>query len=128
MPDVTIEIGLTGAATLTVGAADTAVALGSGSVHVLATPRLVALCEQATCAAVAGRLAAGATTVGTRVALDHSRPTAVGREVTAQAVLTRVEGRRLTFEVSAADERGQVASGEVTRAVVDVDRLMEAAR
>lgn len=125
---MTIEIGLTGTATLTVGEADTAAAIGSGSLPVLATPRVVALCEQATCAAVAGRLAAGSTTVGTRVALDHQRPTAVGREVTAQAVLTHVDGRRLTFAVSAADERGQVAAGEVTRAVVHIDRLLEAAR
>ena len=63
MSAVTAEIGLKGLATLIVGEADTAVAMGSGTVHVLATPRVVALVEQATCAALAGHLAEGCTTV-----------------------------------------------------------------
>ena len=125
MSAVTAEIGLKGLATLIVGEADTAVAMGSGTVHVLATPRVVALVEQATCAALAGHLAEGCTTVGMRVQLDHLRPTPVGGRVTAEAVLEKIEGRRLTFTVSATDTKGLVAAGKVTRALVEVDRFME---
>jgi predicted thioesterase len=60
-----------------------------------------------------------------RVQLDHLAPTAVGTKVQAEATLEKVEGRRLTFTVSAADERGLVAAGKVTRVVVDVDRFLE---
>jgi predicted thioesterase len=97
---VSAEAGLKGLATMTVGEADTAVAMGSGTVHVLATPRVVALVEQATCAALAGHLDEGCTTVGMRVQLDHLHPTPVGGLVNAEAVLEKVEGRRLTFTVS----------------------------
>jgi predicted thioesterase len=122
---VNVEIGLKGLASLTVGEADTALAMGSGTVHVLATPRVVALCEQATCAALVGHLAEGSTTVGMRVQLDHLRPTPVGATVNAEAVLDKIEGRRLTFTVSATDTKGLVAAGKVTRVMVEVDRFME---
>ncbi|MDO8403139.1 MAG: hotdog domain-containing protein [Pseudomonas sp.] len=122
------EIGLKGQASMTVGEADTAVAMGSGSVLVLATPRVVALCEQATCAALAGHLDAGCTTVGMRVQLDHLQPTPVGSVVTAEAVLEKIEGRRLTFTVSASDTKGLVAAGKVTRVMVEVDRFMDKTR
>jgi fluoroacetyl-CoA thioesterase len=115
-------------ARLVVGDADTAVAMGSGSVMVLATPRVIALCEEATCVALAGHLAPGCTTVGMRVQLDHLQPTPVGAEVEAEAVLEKIEGRRLTFSVSAADTKGLVAAGRVTRVLVEVDRFMDKTR
>jgi fluoroacetyl-CoA thioesterase len=105
--------------------ADTAIAMGSGSVAVLATPRVVALCEQATCAALAGHLAEGCTTVGMRVQLDHLQPTPVGGTVEAEALLEKIEGRRLTFMVSASDTKGLVAAGRVIRVLVEVDRFMD---
>lgn len=112
---------------MVVSEADTALALGSGSVPVLGTPRVVALCEQAAMAAIAGRLDVGATTVGMRVQIDHLQPTAVGTAVSAEAILERIEGRRLTFMVSVHDPRGLVAAGKVTRVVIDVQRFMEKA-
>ncbi|MEI8238670.1 MAG: hotdog domain-containing protein [Actinomycetota bacterium] len=108
--------------------ADTAIAMRSGSVSVLATPRVVALCEEATCAALAGQLAEGSTTVGMRVQIDHLQPTPVGAEVEAEAVLEKIEGRRLTFSVSASDTKGLVAAGRVTRVLVEVDRFMDKTR
>lgn len=114
-----------GTASLVVTEADTALAMGSGSVVVLATPRVVALVEQATCAALAGQLPEGSTTVGMRVQLDHLQPTAVGGQVEAEAVLEKIEGRRLTFTVSASDTKGLVAAGKVTRVLVEVDRFMD---
>jgi predicted thioesterase len=119
-----LATGLRGEARLTVTDADTARALGSGSVDVLGTPRVVALVEEAACKALEDRLDAGTTSVGMRVRVDHLLPTPVGAEVIAEAMLERIEGRRLTFTVSASDERGLVAAGKVTRVVVDLERFM----
>lgn len=121
---MTVEIGHRGEAKLVVADVDTARALGSGTVDVLGTPRLIALCEEASCRAVAGDLADGSTTVGINVRLDHLQPSPIGAEVTAEAVLSKVDGRRLTFNVSASDDRGLVAVGKVVRVVVDVDRFL----
>ena len=111
--------GLEAAFRYTVAGADTAAAVGSGEVPVLATPRVLALAERATVEAVAGALEAGATTVGTRVELDHLAPSPVGAELEVRAVLERVEGRRLQFSVALADGDRPVAQGLVTRVVVD---------
>jgi fluoroacetyl-CoA thioesterase len=116
---MTLEPGLAATFRYTVTEADTAVALGSGEVPVLATPRVLALAEQATVAAVAGALEAGATTVGTRVQLDHLAPSPVGVEVEVVAVLERVTGRRLEFAMRVRDGGRPVASGLITRVVVD---------
>jgi predicted thioesterase len=120
---VQIDLGLRGEVTLVVGEADTARAMRSGIVDVLATPRVVALVEEASVAALEGHLPAGHTTVGMRVQLDHLQPTAVGSTVEAEAVLDKVEGRRLTFKVSVCDGRGLVAAGMVTRALVELERF-----
>ena len=119
-----MSAGLKGEARLVVGDGDTARALGSGSVDVLGTPRLVALLEEATINAVEGFLANGFTTVGMRVQVDHLQPTPVGAEVFAEAYLDRIEGRRITFTVTASDSGGLVAAGKVTRVMVDVNRFM----
>jgi fluoroacetyl-CoA thioesterase len=114
-----LEPGLRAAFRYTVTGADTAAAVGSGQVPVLATPRVLALAEQATVAAVAGALEAGATTVGVRVELDHLAPSPVGADLEVQAVLERVAGRRLQFAVRLRDGGRPVASGLITRVVVD---------
>ncbi len=122
---VPLQPGLAATVALDVTDADTALALRSGEVPVLATPRLIALCEEATVQAVAGRAPAGHTTVGMRVQLDHLAPTAVGQKVTAEARLDKIEGRRLTFSVSASDDRGLIAAGKVTRVVVDIAKFLD---
>jgi predicted thioesterase len=122
-----LEPGLAGDVAIIVSDDDTAVALGSGEVLVLATPRVVCLVEQATVKALDGRLDPGTTHVGMRVQLDHLAPTAVGHKVRAEATLERVEGRRLIFNVSVRDDRGLVAAGKVTRVIVDVDRFLDKA-
>jgi predicted thioesterase len=118
-----LEQGLTGAAETVVGPADTARSLGSGDVDVLGTPRVLALAEAATVAALAGALPAGDTTVGTRVELDHLAPSPVGSAVRADAALAEVAGRRLTFEVSVSQDGRVVARGRVVRAVVHRTRF-----
>jgi predicted thioesterase len=120
--------GLRGEVTLVVAQSDTAVDFRSGEVNVLATPRLIALCEEATMNALRGQIPVGYATVGMRVQLDHLQPTAVGGEVVAEAVLDRVEGRRLRFTVSASDRRGLVAAGKVTRVIVELAHFMDKAR
>jgi predicted thioesterase len=122
------EPGLAAQVTMTVTDADTAEALHCGEVAVLATPRVIALAEEATVAALAGHLPATETSVGMRIQLDHLAPSGVGSTVTADATLEKVQGRRLTFTVSIADERGLVAAGKVTRVVVDRDKFLEKAR
>jgi fluoroacetyl-CoA thioesterase len=122
---VPLQPGLAAHVTLDVGHDDTAVAFRSGTVPVLASPRLIALCEEASIEAVDGHVPEGHTTVGMRVQLDHLAPTAVGGTVTAEARLDKIEGRRLTFSVSASDDRGLIAAGKVTRVVVDVEKFMD---
>ena len=107
---------------------DTAVALHSGSVSVLGTPKVVGLLEEATCAALDGQLGPGETSVGLRVEVTHLAPTKVGSTVRAEATLDRAEGRRLVFTVSAADACGLIAAGKVTRVIVDVDTFLDKAR
>jgi fluoroacetyl-CoA thioesterase len=110
----------------TVSDDDTAAALGSGSLPVLATPRLLAWCEATTCAAIEPDLADDETSVGTRVELEHTRGSRVGAriEVTATAVFR--DGRLHRFSVVAREAGGGrvVGTGEITRVVVDADRFM----
>ncbi len=123
-----LESGLSGTASLVVQEDDTAIAFGSGDVPVLATPRLIALCEEATLRAIEGRCTEGFSTVGVRVQIEHISPTAPGNKVVADAYLEKTEGRRLVFSVSARDDRGLVAAGKVTRVLVEVERFMEKTR
>lgn len=120
--------GVSASTTLTVTDADTAIAFGSGDVPVLATPRIVALVEEAAVAAVHPSLEPGSSTVGVRVQIEHISPTPVGGVVTAEANLEKIEGRRLIFHVSARDERGLIAAGKVTRVLVDVERFLDKTR
>jgi fluoroacetyl-CoA thioesterase len=107
---------------------DTAIALHSGSVPVLGTPKVVSLFEEASCVALEGKLGIGETTVGLRVEVTHLAPTKVGSTVRAEATLERTEGPRLVFTVSAADACGLIAAGKVTRVIVDVDTFLDKAR
>jgi predicted thioesterase len=114
--------------TVVVTEQDTAIALGSGTVPVLGTPRVIALCEDACCRAIEAELEPGQTTVGTEVQLKHLAAVAVGKEVTAEATLDRVEGRRLLFTVSVTDASGLVAAGKMTRVIVDEKGFLAKAR
>jgi fluoroacetyl-CoA thioesterase len=105
---------------------DTAAALGSGSLPVLGTPRLLAWCEAATCAAVEPELGAGQTSVGTRVELEHSRASGVGTVLEVAATPVFRDGRLHRFSVVAREVGGGpvVGTGEITRVVVDTDRFL----
>ena len=111
----------------TVGDADTALALGVGTLAALGTPRLLAWWEAATCAAIEPALADGAISVGTRMTLEHLAASPVGQEVEVSASTTYVDGRLHRFTVSARHVGGDgkvVGAGEVTRVVVDAERFL----
>lgn len=112
--------------TFTVTDDDTAIAVGSGSLPVLGTPRLLAWCEAATCAALESTLPEGGTSVGTRVTLEHLAASPVGAVLEVTASTAYVDGRLHRFTVSArhAHDGRVVGAGEVTRVVVDAERFM----
>lgn len=120
-----IEIGAEAVATYRVAEDDTAVALGSGDVPVLATPRLLAWCEAVTVTALADGLDPGSTTVGYQIRLDHLLPTPVGGEVTVRAQVAAVDGRQVTLGVTALDGQATIGEGTVTRVVVDRQRFID---
>jgi fluoroacetyl-CoA thioesterase len=118
---------MTSTPTFTVTPADTAEALGSGSLPVLGTPRLLAWCEAATCAAIEPAPRAGETSVGTRVELEHTRGSLVGVRVEVTATPVHRDGRLHRFSVVAREAEGGpvVATAEVTRVVVDAERFLD---
>lgn len=115
-----LETGLTYTSRLTVGNENTAIALGSGDMPVLATPAMMALMENAAMLAVASALEGGDTTVGGHIESSHLRPTPVGAEVSATATLEKVEGRKLYFKIIA--HQGDVVIGEGTHLRFIVNR------
>ena len=116
--------------TFTVSDDDTALAVGSGSLPVLGTPRLLAWCEAATCAAIDPTLDAASTSVGTRVDLEHVGASAVGQQVKVTTWASYVDGRLHRFTVAArnvAADGGDgklIGTGEITRVVVDRERFL----
>jgi fluoroacetyl-CoA thioesterase len=106
--------------------ADTARALGSGDVDVLATPRLLAWCEAGSVAELADQLTPERTSVGSRVRLEHLAATPVGGTVSITANLEQQDGRLVRISISAVDRAGRlIATGEVTRVIVDRQRFLD---
>ena len=119
-----LEVGLKYESRLTVGAENTALALGSGDMEVLATPAMVALMENAAMKAVADHLPEGSTTVGIEISTLHLKASAVGASVVAEATLDEVDGRRLVFSLKAWDDSGVIGEGKHTRFIVDRERFL----
>jgi predicted thioesterase len=125
-PGRSLAVGASATQDHTVAEHDTALALGSGDLDVLATPRLLAWCEAATCAVLAPGLTEDRTSVGTRVRLEHVAASPVGATLRVQATASYVDGRLVTFDVAAHDAGSEqlLAHGEVTRVVVDRERFL----
>jgi predicted thioesterase len=119
-----LQIGLRGRATVRVTHDKTAEAWGSGDVPVYGTPSLVALLETAAVDAVAAKLDPGETTVGTWLEVSHLAATPVGAEVSAEAELVEIEGRKLTFTVVAHDNRNKIGECRHHRLIVARDRFL----
>ena len=118
-----IHAGLTGAVDVTVAEEHTAPHVGSGQVRVLATPVLVNLLEAAALKAMEHFVPAGHQTVGTLLNVKHVAATPVGMKVRAQAAVTRVEGRVLTFRVWADDEVEPIGEGIHQRVIINLDKF-----
>lgn len=115
--------GLTYTSSLTVAQSDTAESMGSGDLPVLATPRLVALMENAAMLAVAQALPADETTVGGHIHISHLSPSPVGSTVTATAHLVKVEGRKLQFHIVAHQGSKIIGEAEHTRYIVNREKF-----
>lgn len=123
-----LEKGLTAVSRTTVTPQNTAAAMGSGDMPVFATPAMVALMENAAMLAVAGALPEGATTVGAEMNVTHIKPSGLGTEVIASAVVTEVDERKITFTVGVRDAEGLIGEGTHVRFVVDRARFLAKVR
>ncbi len=120
-----ITIGMKGIAETVVEREDTATEVGSGSLLVYATPCMVALMEGAACEAIAEAIPEGQTTVGIALNIEHIAATPVGLEVRAEAEVTAVEGKVVTFELHAFDEAGEIGRGTHKRCIVNSQRFLD---
>jgi predicted thioesterase len=118
-----IKPGLVGLAELAVGEEHTAPSIGSGKVHVLATPVMINLIEAAALAAIEHLLPEGYQSLGTRLDVRHIAATPVGMRVTARAEVLRVEGRTVFFRVEARDEKELIGEGAHERVIVNVAKF-----
>jgi predicted thioesterase len=118
-----LEIGLKGSAELTVDDTNTAAAVHSGGLRVFGTPFMVALMEKAAYGSLQETLGTGETSVGTRVDIRHTAATPAGMRIRAESTVTAIDGRTVTFRVTACDEKGEIGSGRHERAIVDIERF-----
>ena len=114
-----LKIGLKNSAESIVTENDTALKIGSGSLKVLATPKMIALMEKSAADLVEKLLPEEFTSVGISLNVQHTAPTPINMKFFAQAEIIAVDGRKIIFEVSANDERGEIGRGTHERFIVD---------
>ena len=119
-----IEIGLKHTSKLTVSESLTAIQMGSGDMPVLATPAMMALMENAAMLAVADELPEGCTTVGGYIESSHLKPSKIGDKVSATAEVTKVDGKKIAFKVSASSGDTLLGEGTHLRFIVDRERFL----
>ena len=119
-----MEIGKSYTVKIKVEEKDTAKAVGSGTLLVLATPKMIALMEEAAYKCVAEDIEAGTSSVGTLMNVKHLSATPVGMEVSATATVTEVDGRKIAFKVEAYDEAGLIGEGVHERFVVAEEKFL----
>ncbi len=122
-----LTIGLTKTASETVNDTNTAKTVGSGSLNVYATPMMIARMEEAAANLAEENLPEGCTSVGILMNVAHTAATPCGLNVKATAVLTKVEGKKLTFDVKAEDEAGEIGKGVHERFIVESERFQQKA-
>ena len=119
-----IQVGMKAEDTILVEKEDTAAEVGSGSLLVYGTPCMIALMEGVAAGILTSLLPEGQTSVGTEMNIKHISATPVGMEVRAEAEITAVEGRMVTFAVKAFDEKGEIGNGTHKRAIIDTERFL----
>ena len=122
-----ITVGMKAEVFTTAEREDTAKEVGSGDLLVYATPCMVALMEGAACEAIAEALPDTQTTVGTALNIEHISATPVGMDVRAEAVVTAVDGKVITFDVKAFDEAGEIGHGTHKRVIINAQKFLERA-
>ena len=122
-----ITVGMKAQVSTLVEREDTAAEVGSGSLLVYATPCMVALMEGAACEAIAECMSEDKATVGTELNITHMSATPVGLEVRAEAEVTAVDGKVITFQVTAYDEAGKIGEGTHKRCIVPTQRFLDKA-
>lgn len=122
-----IIVGMKGEASTLVEREDTAAEVGSGSLLVYATPCMVALMEGAACEAINEALGEDQSTVGISLNIEHLSATPVGLEVRAEAEVTAVEGKIITFALTAYDEVGKIGEGTHKRCVISAQKFLDKA-
>ena len=120
-----LKLGLEAITEKIVTEEDTAAKFGSGDIKVFASPMMIGIMENAALKAVQKDLSEGFTTVGTHVDVSHIGATPVGMKVTAKAKLIKIEGKKLTFEVEAYDEKKKIGEGIHIRYIINIDRFFE---
>ena len=125
---MSLEIGLKGRAETIVTEQNTAGAIGSGLVPVFGTPYMIALMENAAVNAIQPCLTADEGSVGTLLNIAHSSATPIGMKVWANAAVTAVEGKKITFEVTAFDEAGEIGHGTHERFIIKPERFLAKAQ
>lgn len=119
-----LEYGLMGYAETTVKESNIARTMKSGSLDVFATPALCALMEEAACNCISECLEDSSSSVGTCLNICHDRASAIGQKIKASAKLVKIEGRKLTFDISAEDIHGPIGWGTHERFIIDIERFM----
>ena len=119
-----MKIGKIGVAEAMVTKENTAAAVGSGCLLVYGTPYMIGLMEMAACNCVKEYMEEGQSTVGTLLNVAHTAATPVGMEVRAEAKLVAVEGRKLSFEVTAYDEKGEIGKGTHERFIIFEEKFL----
>ncbi len=122
-----LQPGIRGNQEIIVTKADTAKVHKSGTLDVLATPRMAALMEETAWKSVAGVLEPGMGTVGIQLKLDHLAPTPIGMKVWCESELTKIDGRKLTFSIAAKDEKGEIGKAVHERFIVDEEKFQRKA-
>ena len=123
-----LEKGIKGTQKVIVTEANTAKSMGSGTLDVFATPAMIALMEETAWKSVAPYLEEGSGTVGSYLDVHHNAPTPLGMTVTCESELIQVEGRKLTFKVTASDNSGIVGEGMHERFIIDNERFLQKAQ
>lgn len=123
-----LSIGIKGSKTVSVTESNTALAMGSGTLEVFATPAMIALIEATASSSVAPFLDDGSSTVGTHLDVAHSAATPVGMSVVCETELVEIDRRRLVFKAVVYDSKGEIGSGTHERFVVDDTRFMSKAK
>lgn len=120
-----MKVGQTYSQVITVREQDSAIAMGSGTLMVFATPAMIAYMENTALKMVESDLPAGSATVGIEMNAKHTKASAIGAKITISAKITEIDGRRIVYAIEAKDEKGDlIGSADHQRFIVDAERFM----